>query len=472
MGSPNIISIQVTDAVAPTIAPNLQRISTAARDGETSLTGLKAALDKLNAGNITALGQQLRSVSSATTQLNTTTARFGTTADAVSRQVLSLATSYRALDLAVSKVIGTLQAFAGAAGTARLAGTSFGQSTVQSGQAALGAAAGAQAGANALRVFEGSAMGAARAGGQLLATIPGVGAALRFAFPIIGAIALVEILSQIVGSINKVRDAYKEMGAEAVKAQFDAIRAGEKLIAAKPEAGFLSAEGIARLMHGVGPSNDDIQVKNASAALRDLADQRRIFEAQSRSKEAGLAGEELAKQRVKDLQDQLELVKKQKLAVDDLANALEKQGTATKSPGQLGSAFLLGATHGGANLGPVAELTEAQRKAVAQQFSTALQAAKDLDAETKILGFDIEAALKKEPAARLKDEIKAAREQMIQFRNELSALKVSAWKTSHSARAIITAAKAIQLRSAGEPSSHCNSNRFAQSANRAAGCIR
>jgi hypothetical protein len=59
-----------------------------------------------------------------------------------------------------------------------------------------------------LRVMEGNMMGSTRAAGALLSTIPGLGAAMQMAFPVFGAIALVEILGTMAEKIHKITDEY------------------------------------------------------------------------------------------------------------------------------------------------------------------------------------------------------------------------------------------------------------------------
>lgn len=71
-----------------------------------------------------------------------------------------------------------------------------------------------QATSGAIRVLEGN--GAMRAVERFLTMIPGVGAALQVAFPLIGAIALVEMLGRVIGKVNELSEAEKHL-AEATK---------------------------------------------------------------------------------------------------------------------------------------------------------------------------------------------------------------------------------------------------------------
>lgn len=66
-----------------------------------------------------------------------------------------------------------------------------------------------QATSGALRVLEGNS--ALRAAERFLTTIPGLGAALQFAFPVVGAIALFEGLSRVLGKSEELKAAEKEL---------------------------------------------------------------------------------------------------------------------------------------------------------------------------------------------------------------------------------------------------------------------
>lgn len=58
-----------------------------------------------------------------------------------------------------------------------------------------------------LRVLEGNMMGSTRAAGALLASLPGIGEAMQAIFPVFGAVALLEVLTQLSG---KIADIYEE----------------------------------------------------------------------------------------------------------------------------------------------------------------------------------------------------------------------------------------------------------------------
>jgi hypothetical protein len=77
-----------------------------------------------------------------------------------------------------------------------------------------------QAASGALRVLEGS--GGIRAAERLLTMVPGLGAALKMAFPLVGAIALYEAFDKLIGKASGLKEAEDEL-AQQTKATDDAF---------------------------------------------------------------------------------------------------------------------------------------------------------------------------------------------------------------------------------------------------------
>lgn len=77
------------------------------------------------------------------------------------------------------------------------------------GTAAAGSVTQIQATSGTLRVLEGGTQGSIRAAERFLTILPGVGEALQAAFPIVGAIALAEILVRVAGKFGEVSEADK-----------------------------------------------------------------------------------------------------------------------------------------------------------------------------------------------------------------------------------------------------------------------
>lgn len=429
MSSPvNAVVIQVTDGIAPSIAPNLTEISKQARSAQNSLQSLKAALVALDQSGVSGLRQTLRDVSSSTTLLSNSTLKMGQAASSSASQINQLAASYHNLNFAIQASITTLNSFSAASGTASASSVGFKNATTSAAAGTASLGSGAMQATATLKVLEGSSMGATRAAGAFLATTLGLGRVLAVAFPVIGILALLEVFSQLVTSLNKVRDAYNEMDAANNKATFDAILNGEKLVRAKPEAGFFSVEGLAKLAHNDRQAFPEIvEITNVQTKLKELQDQRRLMAAESKRDEAGLTGIALNKQRQIDIQKEIDLLKSQEATVKNLTEQLYLLGTASH---QNISFFNQGGfdTETGLQLpaqvtGETRDLSKNQIAAVGAELKTAKDAARELDVNIKVLGFDLQAVGNKSGIAQAKDDAKAATAQMKLFKQEMANLK-------------------------------------------------
>jgi hypothetical protein len=87
-----------------------------------------------------------------------------------------------------------------------------------------------QAATASLSLAEGRMMGANRAAGTFLATTLGLGPVLQAAFPVIGALALVDVLSQIPKAFDKMEDAIAGWNAAREKAFKEAITEADHVI--------------------------------------------------------------------------------------------------------------------------------------------------------------------------------------------------------------------------------------------------
>lgn len=108
----------------------------------------------------------------------------------------------------------------------------------ESAAASTSAISARQAATSAIGEIEGRTMSANRAAGAFLSTTLGLGPALQAAFPVIGALALLEVLSKVAGSVHKIYDelvnlrsysdaVFKEMAVDeeaAVKISDDYVR--------------------------------------------------------------------------------------------------------------------------------------------------------------------------------------------------------------------------------------------------------
>lgn len=169
-----------------------------------------------------------------------------------------------------------------------------------------------------MRVLEGNILGSTRAAGAFLATIPGVGAALQVAFPIFGAVALVEVLGDMAHSIYKVVDAYHALGDAARESAIDqAAAAANGLETVEPKVGL--AEGAARFFkQGISTTGSTITAKTVAGVDQQISSQNALIASQNQLNEAGLKGEALAAQRQRDIQAEIDLRYQQINAVKDV----------------------------------------------------------------------------------------------------------------------------------------------------------
>jgi hypothetical protein len=204
----------------------------AAQTVQTSSQTMAQALNtaKVAAQNLAQAQQQLGAAASAGNQQ----------AVAVIQQYQQAAQQAQAAvqQLAAAQQVQTQAATANAA-----ANTSAAAATSQVGVSATIAANGG------LRVLEGSVMGATRAAGSFLATTLGLGPILEAAFPVIGAVALGEVLIDVGGELGNVA--------------FEAQEVGETL-------GGGMWDGIAALVQGVGWDIDEL-VKSEEQLIQKTA---------------------------------------------------------------------------------------------------------------------------------------------------------------------------------------------------------
>jgi hypothetical protein len=213
MGTPGMnlgsgIDITVRDGIATTISPKLKAIALDAENAEKQLTGLQGALAKITAGNLTSVS---------------------TAASGMSRSVGNSAAAIGRLSDAAAKAEGNLQRFVlqmqvviMSANQMTAAINATGSATVASTKGINGLTAAANAtgrGAQnttvhmyeasaAIRTFGGSIP--IRAAERFLTIIPGMSAALSTAFPVFGALALINVLGEMA---IKVADLVRDWGA-------------------------------------------------------------------------------------------------------------------------------------------------------------------------------------------------------------------------------------------------------------------
>jgi hypothetical protein len=430
----NGFTIQVKDGVAPSIAPNLAEIGKQARSAQNSLQAFKAILAALDNSGVSGLRNVVSGLATSVTTLSNAQNKSTTSAQALSTVNLKLANSYQTLNFAVQATLVTMTSYAPVAITARNASAGFSTAANNAsravgsvGTAGHGSVTGVQAASAAIRGLEGNFGSSVRAGERFLVTTLRMGPILQAAFPIFGALAMLGIIDILTTHIGNVVAAYKAMGEAAVKAEFDAIAAGDKIVKAQRES-FFSADHTARLIAGAGAAPESIDIINVQTKLRDLARERAEFSATIRANEAGLQGEAQQKQRTADLKVEQEFLIKQRDTIKEIASGLKVQGEAFKkvtAPVDDRTAALVLQGKLAAPTTGLSTLDAKQRKSVEDQFRVATEGVKDLDSQINILGSDIRASEAKEPLKGLVDNAKAARLQLKLFQDQLGQLKTN-----------------------------------------------
>jgi hypothetical protein len=394
--SPNPISIQLTDQIAPSIAKNIRAIGTAAKTTDANIKALQASLATINTSSIT----QLQNASNVASQANLQAS-----------QQLSNATSQ--LTNVVNNLTTALTRKTGAVKAATNATTQLSSAT-KKGVSDL------QATSGTLRVLEGNFGTNIRAAENFIVKVLGLGPIMRAAFPIVGALALVGVLDILVEHIGKVADAFKRLSGEETNAELAAIRAGDKIIKIKSE-GFLTANNVAKLLVGDFTGNKDIEVANAQTALKKIQYDRELAQAQEEVNEKGLQGLALVKAKEAAMQRDIEFTRNAATAASNLAKTYDDLLTAEH---KVGNDFTNAKTGITTPATTVKNITDpGQIKALEDQERTATQAAIQFSHEADVLAIRIKGIDRTEGLARLHDQMEAAREQAKFFAGEMGRLK-------------------------------------------------
>ena len=228
-----------------------------------------------------------------------------------------------------------------------------------------------------LRVLEGNMMGSTRAAGAFLSMLPGLGSAMQLAFPVFGAIALVEILGRAVKAVADLVSAYKDLDGAAIKASTDAIIAGEKIVQASASYDLNAA---ARLFVGAG-LQPDITVQNASAKLKEIEYAREVADAQAAIDEQAKTGVALQQQKVADAQKDLDFARQSKVEAEALVESYRKQLVAKTKVVNPGAYFSTGIAAAGFRTSATQEINTItdpkQVAAVQAQLKTAAEAVEE-----------------------------------------------------------------------------------------------
>lgn len=416
--SSNPIIITVNDSIAPSIAPNLKAIETNARSADASIQSLKQSLDAINASGVGSLSRSLSTISNSTSKLVQATNSMSVAALNASTNIDKMTVSYDNLSTAISRVVGLLQTYGNVISNANRNTVPFVQTVKQAGAGTRGTVTDVMAASAAIRGLEGNFGTSVRAGERFLVNILGMGPILRAAFPIFGALAFAGILDILGEHVTKLIDVFKRMKGSITDVENAAILAGDKIIKLQ-SSGFFSAANFSKLLIGDTTPNQDITIQNAQTALKELQWKRELAVAQADVNEKGLQGLALQKQKVIDTQLEKKLMSDEQIQVQNLANSYKSlleqthQVIQKANPDQPEDIVT-----------NVRNITDPKQiKAVQDQMQTAQQAANQLGHEIDMVGVKIDGLKKHEAIVGMKDDIKAAREQMKTFENEMSNLK-------------------------------------------------
>jgi hypothetical protein len=401
--NPNIVSIQVVDQVAPSIAKNIRAIGTAAKSTDANIKALQTSLATINTGAIA----QLQNASNVASQANL----------AASQQLSSATTQ---LTNVVNNLTTALTRKTGAVKQAVTA-------TNQLSSAHKKGVTDIQATSGAIRVLEGNFGTNVRAAENFIVKILGLGPIMRAAFPVIGAMALIGVIDILAEHVGKVVDAFKRLSGAETDAEIQAIKTGEKILKIKPE-GFLNSTNFAKLLIGDFTANKDIQVTNAQAMLKQIQNEKEVLAVQEEVNERGLTGVALVQAKTKAMQQDIIYTQNAAKAADDLAKSYERQ---------LKASHVVGGDTGPSDIKSLAtvkpkvvrDITDpGQIKALTDQMRTAKEAAAQFNQEAYVMAIRVEGVAKGEGLARLHDGLEAARKQAKEFAEQMGELNQ---KTDH-----------------------------------------
>jgi hypothetical protein len=435
--------IAVADKIDAGIEGKLQRISSAATSAGGGCAALQQQIDKLNASGVTSVSQALRSTTDTQRILSTATINYGAAALTAATRSTTFGNSLTRLSANASLAAAQLNGLSTAIG-----GVTAGSTTISSvanttansvgrvGTAATGGALGVRGFTSTVGLMEGRLTSGNRLAGQFLSTFSGFQGIMRAAFAIAGPIALVAVLGEVAQAGYKVVQAYRDMQIASITATNQMILDGQKVVKVKGE--LFSAQTLARLFNNndtlVSP---DATVQQTAALVKQTTATNEVAAATRRAQEAGLSGASLYVQRKLDIAAEIEDVKKQKDAYDALTQSLRAQSEEKENHYEFKprtyidnlktetKRFVTEGEFDSGNLGNGIEKVDRakytdpkQQEEFRKQMTASNEEADKLDTRIKVLGQDLIAAGKKENVASIKDELKAAREEMTRLDSE------------------------------------------------------
>lgn len=406
--------IQITDNVSASIADKLATIADTASVAGDSITELQNSINKVNGAGLTSLANGIRSVNAVQRTLTTATQSYTRAANAAATATTAFANALPKLDAAAAKTTAQLQAmqasmgaFSGAARSVSNAASPAATNINGIGGAANGAAGGVRNMNAVLGVARGNITSANRLAGSFLSTLIGTGPIVAAAFSVLGAIALVAVLVEMVQAIGHVADAYKKMQLASAEASLQAIEDGQKII--KVQADIFTAGNAAHVLAGRSIDTSTVTIQQVQPIIEEAQRTQQLAAAQRELNEAGLKGAALQKQKKADEANTvLELVQ-QRDAIQDVADALRKQRTAQTTSFNLPLALT-----GQVQLQQTNTVTDPKQIAeIEKNFASATEQVKQLNTQIAVTQLNMQAAGRRELVAGVTDELKAARVEMV-----------------------------------------------------------
>ena len=400
--------IAVTDGVDPSIERKLTAVSNAAKTAGSSCSELQAQINKLNASGLSSVATATRNAATSLKQVQSASTSAGTAMGSATRATSTFTTSLFSLRNSLAATIPqlqvlttTVQGFSQAARAAVQAasGTSGGFAGV--GQGAAAGAAGVRGMTSVLGVARGNLTSANRLAASFLSTLVGSGPIVQAAFSALGAIALVAVLVEIASAIANIVKLYHQMSDAGREATLNtASLAADGINKILPQVSVGEA-AVRTLQGGRSLKGTDMYSESASETEQENGRQKALLASQNAVNEAGLKSTALYRQKRIDTQADISLLTTQIGAMKEVAS----------------SNAMLARDH---------EATEAQIKAASSEYQSATTSVKNMNNEVMVLQNTMKADAKIASVDSIKDEAKAARQEMQQleaaYKNYVSTL--------------------------------------------------
>lgn len=195
------IDIIINDAIAPSIAQKLNGIAQGSNIASAQVDKLQSSINQINASNIVKMSTAASGSSGTIKTLSGNLDKLESSSTKAATAMNNLTTSFQSNESAAAYLTNQIQALQMAYAGTNAQASQFNQIQVQQRAATSGSAGGALQMRSALQLAEGSTMGATRAAASFLSGLSFLTPVMEAAFPIIGALALLDILVQMIGKV-------------------------------------------------------------------------------------------------------------------------------------------------------------------------------------------------------------------------------------------------------------------------------